>query len=135
METSIGDNKSKKRWTIVWTGLFTDPSGKHYYAVGNGIWVFLYILSRCNRAGYTELKIKTISRETGVPRGNVNRYLAQLRGDGYIKTVQDGRKLKIWVLKWKTLPKKGKGISEILKELRTETKIPANPNSQLLDPF
>lgn len=95
----------KFHWTPVMDGLFNDPNGKHHKAMGNSVWVFLHILSKCNWEGKTELKIEQISIATGIPISTTKRYIGILRGKGYIMTYNTGRKLKITVQKWRSIRK------------------------------
>ena len=97
---------SDKQWSApVWKGLVMDESGKHYRGMRNAIWLFLYLLLNANRrSGFLVRKIRTISRDIGVSRDTILRWLRVLRTGGYVATQNTGRCLRIQIQKWKPLP-------------------------------
>lgn len=86
-----------------------DAEAKHYRAMKGAVWLYLYLLLAANRrSGFLMRKIATASKDMGVPRDTVQRWLKVLRAGGYIETVNTGRSLTIQVTRWKALAGVGK---------------------------
>lgn len=86
-----------------------DEEAKHYRRMKSALWLYLYFLLSANRrTGVLMRKIQTISRDMGVTRDTVVRWLNVLRTRGYIETVNTGRSLTIKVTRWMPLPGVGK---------------------------
>jgi hypothetical protein len=99
----------KQWWAPVWKGLVMDPEAKHYQAMKNAVWLYLYLLLNANRkTGILMRKIKTVSNDMGVTRDTALRWLGILRSAGYITTVNTGRSLTIQVTRWKSIVGVGK---------------------------
>jgi hypothetical protein len=99
----------KQWWAPVWKGLVMDPEAKHYRKMKSAVWLYLYLLINANRrTGRLMRKIATVSRDMGIPRDMVLRWLDILRSGGYIETVNTGRSLTIQVSRWKPISGVGK---------------------------
>src|SRR5262245_10429239 len=99
----------KQWWTPVWKGLVMDPEAKHYRAMKNAVWLYLYLLLGANRkTGLLMRKIGTVSSDMGITRDTALRWFNALRRGGYVETVNTGRSLTIRVTRWKALPAVGK---------------------------
>ena len=99
----------KKWWAPVWTGLVLDSEAKHYRTMKNAVWLYLYFLLHANRrTGILMRKIDTVTRDMGVTRDTVQRWLKVLRSAGYVETVNTGRSLTIQITRWKALVGAGK---------------------------
>jgi hypothetical protein len=119
----------KQWWAPVWKGLVMDSEAKHYLAMKNAIWLYLYFLLNANRrTGVLMRKIDTISNTMGVTRGTLVRWLDVLRSAGYVRTVNTGRSLTIQVTRWKALP--GVGNSQPQISNISNSRYPKYPTSQ-----
>lgn len=99
----------KQWWAPVWKGLVMDSEGKHYRTMKSAVWLYLYLLLNANRkTGFLLRKINTVSKDMGVPRDMVLRWLKVLRRGGYVQTLNTGRSLTIQVGRWKALAGVGK---------------------------
>ena len=99
----------KTWWAPVWRGLVVDPKGKHYRRMGVSLWLHLYLILHADRAtGRLPCKLATIARATGIPRRNLQRWMSQLRREGYISIEQTGRAAWISIRRWKALVKTSK---------------------------
>ena len=91
-------------WVHVYSGLVRDPSGKHHNAMGNAVWLYLYLLISANRMDGTVLrKQETIALQTGLTERTVARQLQDLRDNGYITSINNGRSLRILITKWRPI--------------------------------
>jgi hypothetical protein len=94
-------------WVPMRSGLVRDISGKHYKAIKNAIWLYLFLLSAANHvSGKLFMRIDTIARETSFSTRSVNRWLRILREKGYIRTHSNGRSLDISIEKWRPISRK-----------------------------
>jgi hypothetical protein len=91
-------------WGPVWRGLVVDPSGKHFKAIRNALWVYVYLVIHAERAtGMLRRKVSTIARDTGINARVIQYGLERLRRGGYITTKNTGRYLEFKIEKWKPL--------------------------------
>jgi len=82
-----------------------NPKKKHYRRQKNAVWLFFYLILHADRpTGTLRRKLTTVSRDMGVPRRTVQRWLRRLKQEGYIATRETGRAVQIAIMKWKTLP-------------------------------
>lgn len=94
-------------WGPVWRGLFVDPAGKHYHAMGKALWLYGYLIVHANRkTGTLYRSLSTITRDMQIPKRTIQAWLSVLRKHGYIKTKTTGRALLIEIEKWRTIIKK-----------------------------
>jgi hypothetical protein len=101
--------QQKQWWAPVWKGLVMDLDAKHYRQMKNAVWLYLYLLVNANRVtGLLMRKIRTISKDMGIPRDTAVRWLNVLRKHGYIATLNTGRSLTIQVKNFKSLARYGK---------------------------
>lgn len=102
--------KSEKSWWVhLWKGLVFDNVAKHYRAMRQAIWLYLYLLLVVNRkTGITFRRISTIEKETGFHPRTIQRWLKILRDNDYIKTKSNGRSLDILITKWRPITQKDK---------------------------
>jgi hypothetical protein len=93
-------------WGPVWRGLFVDPAGKHYRAMGRALWVYGYLIIHADRrTGTLYRTVATIARDMQVSDRTIQAWLALLRQHGYIRTKTTGRALTIGIEKWKPILK------------------------------
>lgn len=93
-------------WGPVWRGLFVDPEGKHYRAMGRAIWLYGYLIVHADRSnGTLYRRVATVANDMQVSMRTIQAWLALLRRKGYIKTKTTGRALKISIEKWRPIIK------------------------------
>jgi hypothetical protein len=93
-------------WGPVWRGLFVDPEGKHYRAMGRALWLYCYLIVHADRGTGTLYRtVATIARDMKVSKRTIQAWLALLRRHGYIRTKTTGRALTIWIEKWRPIIK------------------------------
>ena len=93
-------------WTPVWSGLIAEPSAKHYKVLRSSLWLYLYFLIYANRySGILFRKTSTIAGEMELNQRTISRWLAILKQNGYIETIQRGHSLEITITKWKSIKK------------------------------
>lgn len=94
-------------WGPIWRGLFVDPTGKHYHAMGKALWLYGYLIVHADRkTGVLYRRIATISNDMQVSGRTVQAWLSLLRRHGYIRTKTTGRTLEISIEKWKPIHSK-----------------------------
>jgi hypothetical protein len=121
------EQTQKQWWAPVWKGLVMDVEAKHYRMMKNAVWLYLYLLLNANRkTGTLMRKIGTVSKDMGVTRDTVLRWLKVLRSGGYIETVNTGRSLTIQVTRWKALA--GVGKTRLQKSERSDFRYGKNPS-------
>ena len=99
---AVPASKSQTWWIHLWAGLARDPTGKHYKAMGNAVWLYLYLLVSANRSdGVVLRRMETIVLQTGFSERSVTRWLQELREKGYIISTSNGRSLRITITKWR----------------------------------
>lgn len=93
-------------WGPVWRGLFVDPAGKHYHAMGRALWLYGYLIVHADRrTGTLYRTVATVARDMQVSRRTIQAWLALLRQHGYIRTKTTGRALAIGIEKWRPIIK------------------------------
>jgi hypothetical protein len=93
-------------WGPVWRGLFVDPSGKHYRAMGRALWLYGYLIVHADRrTGTLYRRVATVAHDMQVSERTIQAWLALLRRQGYIKTKTTGRALTIRIEKWRPIMK------------------------------
>jgi Helix-turn-helix domain len=93
-------------WGPVWRGLFVDPTGKHYRAMGKALWLYGYLIVHADRrAGTLYRRVSTIAQDMQVPERTIQAWLALLRRHSYIRTKTTGRALVIGIEKWRPIIK------------------------------
>lgn len=93
-------------WGPVWRGLFVDPTGKHYRAMGRALWLYGYLIVHADRrTGTLFRKVTTIASDMKVSARTIQAWLTLLRQHGYITTKSTGRALEIKIEKWKPIQK------------------------------
>src|SRR5262245_37697637 len=86
-----------------------DSQAKHYRAMRNAVWLYLYLLLNADRrTGLLMRKTQTVCKDMGVTRDTALRWLNTLRGGGYVRTLNTGRSLTIQVTRWKALAGAGR---------------------------
>ena len=91
-------------WVHIWGGLVRDVRGKHRKAMGQAIWLYLYLLLGANWKNGTAIrKISTMASQMGSNERTIYRWLRILRKSGYIETRSTGRALKILITKWRPI--------------------------------
>ena len=96
-------------WGPIWRGLFVDPAGKHYRAMGRALWLYGYLIVHADRrAGTLYRTIATIARDMQVSKRTIQAWLALLRRHGYIRTRTTGRAVVIWIEKWRPIKRESR---------------------------
>jgi hypothetical protein len=96
-------------WGPIWRGLFVDPAGKHYRAMGRALWLYGYLIIHANRgSGILYRRVRTIADDMQVSERTIQAWLALLRRHCYISTKTTGRALSIKIEKWRPLKKQSK---------------------------
>jgi hypothetical protein len=91
-------------WGPVWRGLFVDPAGKHYRAMGRALWLYGYLIVHANRqTGTLYRMVATIAHDMQVSERTIHAWLSVLRRHEYISTKTTGRALVIRIEKWRPL--------------------------------
>lgn len=101
--------RSSAWWSPLWRGLFVDPEGKHYRAMGKALWLYGYLIVHANRrSGTLYRRVSTIAQDMQVPERTIQAWLALLRKHSYIRTRATGRALIIEIEKWKPILKEAR---------------------------
>ena len=101
---AVPASSSQAWWIHLWSGFARDPTAKHYTAMGNAIWLYLYLLISANRTDGTVWRRQdTIALQTGFSERSVARWLDHLRAKGYITSTTNGRSLRIVITKWRPI--------------------------------
>jgi hypothetical protein len=96
-------------WGPVWRGLFVDPAGKHYRAMGRALWLYGYLIVHADRrTGTLYRTVATIARDMQVSGRTIQAWLALLRRKGYIRSKTTGRALVIGIEKWRPIIKEAR---------------------------
>src|SRR5438105_12946195 len=83
-------------WGRVWRGLFVDPAGKHYRAMGRALWLYGYLIVHADRrTGTLYRRVATVARDMQVSERTVQAWMALLRQHSYINTKTTGRAMAI----------------------------------------
>jgi hypothetical protein len=94
----------KSWWSPIWRGLIVDPEAKHYRQIRSALWLFLYLILHADRkTGELHRRYDTISRDLGIPKRTVRRWLALLDQAGYVEIGRTRRSpaFSIRVRRWK----------------------------------
>jgi hypothetical protein len=96
-------------WGPIWRGLFVDPTGKHYRAMGRALWLYGYLIVHANRrTGTLYRNVATIACDMQASGRTIQAWIALLRRHGYITTKTTGRSLVIRIEKWRPIIKEGR---------------------------
>lgn len=100
--------KSKEKWwAAVWNGLVLESDAKHYLAMKNAVWLYLYLLVYANRSTGKLFRLNsTIARDTGLNGRTISRWLHVLKNGGYVEVRRTGRSSVISITKWKPIKRK-----------------------------
>lgn len=99
-------NRPSVWWGPVWRGLFVDPEGKHYRAMGRALWLYGYLIVHANRrTGVLYRAVTTVARDMQLSKRTIQSWLSLLRKRGYIGTKSTGRSLVIRIEKWRPIIK------------------------------
>src|SRR5947209_19354593 len=80
-------SRPSRWWGPVWRGLFVDPEGKHYRAMGRALWLYGYLIVHADRrTGTLYRTVATIARDIQVSERTLEAWLALLRQHDYIRT-------------------------------------------------
>src|SRR5438105_13698858 len=84
-------------WGPVWRGLFVDPQGKHYRAMGRALWLYGYLIVHADRrTGTLYRRVATVANDMQVFERTIQAWLALLRRCVYIRIESTVRALTIW---------------------------------------
>ena len=81
-------------------GLVVDPRAKHFRAMKQAIWLFLYLISVADPQGIALIQIAIVSKEMGLPEDTIRSWLGQLRKNGYLDTLQQGEGVQVTISRW-----------------------------------
>jgi hypothetical protein len=111
LSNSDQSSHSSVWWGPVWRGLFVDPEGKHYRAMGRSVWLFGYLIVHADRrTGTLYRTVATIAGDMKLSKRTIQAWLAQLRQKGYIRTKTTGRAMAIWIEKWRPIIKAARQV-------------------------
>lgn len=103
---SNSSNRHTSWWGPIWRGLFVDPQGKHYRAIGRALWLYGYLIIHADRrTGILYRAVSTVACDMHVSERTIQAWLALLRRHGYIRTRTTGRALVIEIEKWRPIIK------------------------------
>lgn len=103
------NTRSRTWWGPIWRGLFVDPTGKHYRAMGRALWLYGYLIVHADRkTGTLYRTVATIARDMQVSGRTVQAWLALLRRQSYIGTKTTGRALSIKIEKWRPIAREAR---------------------------
>ena len=95
----------------MWRGLFVDPAGKHYRAMGKALWLYGYLIVHADRkTGTLSRKVSTIAGDMQVSERTIQDWLSLLRRREYVRTQTTGRALAIRIEKWRPIKKESHGL-------------------------
>ena len=106
MNNSAKKLNQKSWWGPIWRGLVVDPGAKHYLRMRSALWMFVYLVLHADReTGKLHRRYDTISRDTGIPKRTVRRWLTLLEKAGYIEIDRSRQSpaFSIRIRKWKSL--------------------------------
>ncbi|GEM_PF-2922908 len=110
-------NVTANWWAPVWRGLVVDETAKHYQAMGNAVWLYLYLLLFARRStGVVKRQLSTIAAHTGIKRRTLQRYLAALCQAGYVKLENSERTYTLIMEKWKPIQRRAPLSADSRKE-------------------
>ncbi|MFH1680619.1 MAG: hypothetical protein ABIH26_08250 [Candidatus Eisenbacteria bacterium] len=82
-------------------GLVADPGAKHFHAVKQAVWLYLYLLVEADPDhGDLILDPARAATETGFSEATLRSWLGHLRKAGYLSARQGGGGLRIRILRW-----------------------------------
>ena len=96
----------KSWWGPVWRGLVVDAGARHYRQMRSALWLFLYLILHADRkTGRLLRRYETISRDLGVPKRTVRRWLTVLNKAGYVEVERPPRStvFSMRIRRWKAL--------------------------------
>lgn len=131
---SISNNASRPSewWAPIWRGLFVDPAGKHYRAMGRALWLYGYLIVHTNRkTGILYRRVATISNDMHVSGRTVQTWLLLLRRNNYITTKTNGRALEITIKKWKPIRRTNKRSFSVGAPFQSASPAAFPPNQEL----
>ena len=86
MNNSSKPLNQKSWWGPIWRGLVVDPSARHYRQIRTALWLFVYLILHADRkTGRLHRRYDTISRDTGIPKRTLRRWLTGLEKAGYVE--------------------------------------------------
>ncbi len=87
--------------TTLRRGLVADREAKHFRAMKQSLWLYLYLLLAVNRATGTRLLSPgAVAREMGIREETIRSWLGHLRRQGYVRVERVGSHLHVTVKKW-----------------------------------
>lgn len=105
-EDKTNFRSKEKWWAAVWNGLPVEPTAKHYRAMRNAVWLYLYLLVYANRSSGTLFRRNsTVARDMGLSSRTISRWLNILKRGDYVEVRRTGRALTISITKWKPIKK------------------------------
>ena len=99
--------KQKSWWGPIWRGLVVDSGAKHYLRMRSALWLFVYLILHAERkTGRLHRRYATITRDTGIPKRTVRRWLAVLEQAGYVEVErgEHSQAFSMRIRRWKALP-------------------------------
>jgi hypothetical protein len=101
------NNQEKDWWAPVWRGLVVDSDSKHVKAIGQAVWLYIYLIIHANRQTGVVLRCyQTIVKDMGIPERSISRWFSILKEHGYIQASFNGKSFVIHIQKWKRVGKK-----------------------------
>ncbi len=88
--------------TVLQRGLVADREAKHFRAMKQSVWLYLYLLLAVNReTGSRLLSPDAVAREMGLREENIRSWLGHLRRQGYVRVEREGAHFLVTVKKWR----------------------------------
>lgn len=95
--------KNKSWWRPLWSGLIIHPTAKHLDRMGNSVWLYLYFLLKATQpTGTLATSYKTISKEMGVSRETIRKWLRVLKKNNYVEVINMSKGLSVQIRSYKS---------------------------------
>jgi Helix-turn-helix domain len=118
---TVPDRIKNDWWSPLRRGLIIEPSAKHHARMKQAIWLYLYLLLNADgRTGTLFRRLSTISKDSGIPKRTIRRWLTVLRRYGYITAEYNGHFWQIVITKWKPISNYSKRSPGWLKRFKSK---------------
>ena len=101
---TVPDKPNIDWWTHLRRGLIIEPSAKHHKQMKQAVWLYLYFLLNADgRTGILFRRLSTITKDMGIPKRTIRRWLSILRRYKYVSAEYNGHFWQIAVNKWRPI--------------------------------
>ncbi len=116
---TVPDKPKSDWWSPIRRGLIIEPTAKHHQQMKQAVWLYIYLLVNADgRTGTLFRRLSTISKDTGIPKRTIRRWLTVLKRYGYITANYNGHFWQIAITKWKPISNYSKRGSGWLKKFK-----------------